>query len=230
MIGERQLALLRELAAGTANARTWQEACEQSVEALAANPRDLPFAMLYIGRARRRATVAGRRLPASRRTIRPRLATSRIEVRRRGRSTKCCDHRHEVVSRPARSCSAATCRPAPGSRRRAQAAVLPISPTRRDRPGRRADRRSRTRFGCSTRAIAGFLGLVAGQIAAAIANAQAYEEERRRAEALAEIDRAKTTFFSNVSHEFRTPLTLMLGPLEELLAKPAESDQAVERI
>src|SRR5262249_16715775 len=45
------------------------------------------------------------------------------------------------------------------------------------------------------------------------------EDERKRAEALAQLDRAKTTFFSNVSHEFRTPLTLMLNPLEEVLAK-----------
>jgi signal transduction histidine kinase/DNA-binding response OmpR family regulator len=65
----------------------------------------------------------------------------------------------------------------------------------------------------------GFFRLVGEAIVAGISNARAYEEERKRAEALAELDRAKTLFFNNVSHELRTPLTLMLGPAEDMLAQ-----------
>ncbi len=64
-----------------------------------------------------------------------------------------------------------------------------------------------------------FYDLIAGQVATVIQNARSTEEERARAESLAKLDRAKTAFFSNVSHEFRTPLTLMLGPVEDLLSR-----------
>ena len=67
-----------------------------------------------------------------------------------------------------------------------------------------------------------FVRRIAEQIAIGLASARAYELERQRADALAEIDRAKTAFFSNVSHEFRTPLQLMLGPLEEVLQEAGE--------
>src|SRR6202142_18262 len=67
-----------------------------------------------------------------------------------------------------------------------------------------------------------FFRATADQVMTVVASAREYEEERKRAEVLVEIDRAKMAFFSNVSHEFRTPLTLMLGPLEDELAETSD--------
>jgi PAS domain S-box-containing protein len=72
-----------------------------------------------------------------------------------------------------------------------------------------------------------FIGLVAGHLAAGIASGRSYRYQQRRAEELAELDRAKTAFFSNISHEFRTPLTLIAGPVQELQRLLAGASQQV---
>ncbi|MGF1493029.1 MAG: response regulator [Microcoleaceae cyanobacterium] len=61
--------------------------------------------------------------------------------------------------------------------------------------------------------------IVAAQAALAVQQSRLYQQTRQQAERLIEADRLKTEFFQNISHEFRTPLTLMIGPLESAAAQ-----------
>ena len=65
-----------------------------------------------------------------------------------------------------------------------------------------------------------YVEAVAARAGTAIEGLRTLDDARERAQRLAELDHAKTVFFSNVSHELRTPLTLMAGPMEDALARP----------
>ncbi len=225
VIGERQLSLLRDLAASAGEARSSDEVCERSARALETDAHDLPFALLYLaepgGTTFALCAMSGidRSHPAAPVTLTD-AADSAWPVPDRSRGLEL------VTDLQARF--GAGLPAGPWGKAPEQAAVLPLpaaSESGRDgilivglSPFRLFDDNYQR-----------FVGLVAGQIAGAIANADAYEGERRRAEALAEIDRAKTAFFSNASHEFRTPLALMLGPVEAMLDRnpPAGGPDAV---